>query len=88
MKSSTTVKFIHLLKSFIDDDDDDDDDDDEMSRNEEIDVRHPSAQMDDTENLAKHWPCAVKMHFPGQHIRPSRIYTYVYIYIYEFRYLQ
>ena len=44
--------------------------------------RHPFAQTDDTGNLTKHWPCAVKTHFPGQHIRPGRIYTYVYILIY------
>ena len=53
-----------------------DDDDDEMSRHEGVNFRHPSAQMDDTENLTKHWPCAVKTHFPGQHIRPGRIYMY------------
>ena len=68
------VQLLHFVKIFIDDDDgdDDDDDDDEISRNEEIDFRHPSAQMDDTENLTKHWPCAVKTHFPWQHIRPGR----------------
>ena len=44
------------------------------------------AQMDDTENLRKHWPCAVKTNFPGQHIRPGSIYIYIYIYIYSFFY--
>ena len=54
----------------------------EVSRNEEVNFRHPSAQMDDTENLTNHWPCAVKTCFPGQHIRPGRINKYIYIYIY------
>ena len=76
LKSSTTVKLLYLLKVFIDDDDDDDDVD-EMSRNEELDFRHPSAQMDDMENLTKHWPCAVKTPFPWQHIRPGRIIIYM-----------
>ena len=66
--------------------DDEDDDGDEMSRNEGVIFRHPSAQMDDTENLTKHWPCAVKTHFPGQHIRPGRIYIYIYIYTYTYVY--
>ena len=34
--------------------------------------RHPSGEMDDIPNLIKHWPCAVKTHFPGQHTRPGR----------------
>ena len=40
-----------------DDDNHDDVDDvdlDKMSRHEEVNVHHPSAQMDDTENLTKH----------------------------------
>ena len=45
-----------------------------MSGHEEVNFRHPSAQMDDTENLTKHWPCEVKVHFPRQHIRPGRIH--------------
>ena len=28
--------------------------------------------MDDIPNLIKHWPCAVKTHFPRQHTRPGR----------------
>ena len=28
--------------------------------------RHPSGEMDDIPNLIKHWPCAVKTHFPGR----------------------
>ena len=59
------------------DDDDDDDDVDEMREK----VRHPFAQTNDTGNLTKHWPCAVKTHFPGQHIRPGRIFIFVYIHI-------
>ena len=39
-------------------------------------IRHPFAQLDDTGNLTKHWPCAVKTHFPGQHIRPGRNIIY------------
>ena len=31
--------------------------------------------MDDTENLTKHWPCAVKTHFPGQHTSAGRMVT-------------
>ena len=46
--------------------------------------RHPFAQTNDTGNLTKHWPCAVKTHFPGQHIRPGRVYIYIYIYIYMY----
>ena len=34
--------------------------------------RHPFGEMDDIPNLIKHWPCAVKMNFPGQHTRPGR----------------
>ena len=58
-----------------DDDDDDDDVDDEMREKKN---RHPFAQMNDMGNLTKHWPCAVKTHFPGQHIRPGRINIYIY----------
>ena len=62
----------------VDEDDDGDDVDvdvdvDDMGGNEGVNFRHPSAQIDDTENLTKHWPCPVKRHFPGQHIRPGRI---------------
>ena len=57
-----------------DDDDDDGDDDDEISTTEGVNSRHPSAQMDNTKNLKKHWPCAVKTHFPGQHTLPGRKY--------------
>ena len=53
------------------DDGDDDDDDDEMRET----IRHPFAQTDDMGNLTKHWPYAVKTHFPGQHIRPGRIFS-------------
>jgi len=42
-------------------DDDDDDNVDEMRKK-----RHPFAQTNDTGNLTKHWPCAVKTHLPGQ----------------------
>ena len=35
--------------------------------------RHPSGEMDDVPNLIKHWPCAVKTHFPEQHTRPGRM---------------
>ena len=52
-----------------------------------IDFRHPSAQMDDTQNLTKHSPCAVKAHFPGQHLRHGSIYIYIYIYIYICKYI-
>ena len=52
----------------VDVDDADDDDVDEMREKN----RHPFAQTNDTGNLTKHWPCAVKTHFPGQHIRPGR----------------
>ena len=55
-----------------DDDVHDDDDVDEMNRNEGGFFCHPSHQMEDTENPTKHWRCSVKMHFPGQHIRPGR----------------
>ena len=63
----------HLGFDDNDDEEEEDDDVDEMNGNQGVNVRHPSAQMDDTENLTKHWPCAVKTHFPGQHIRPGRI---------------
>ena len=53
-----------------DDDDDDDDDVDEMRKK-----RHPFAQTNDTGNLTKHWPCAVKTHLPGQ----AAILLYIYI---------
>ena len=57
--------------------DDDDDDDDwkkwlNMTKNEGETFRHPFGQTDDMENLTKHWPCAVKTHFPGQHTRSGR----------------
>ena len=76
LNSPTPVKLLHSLRIFIDyDADDDDDDDDEISRNEGVFFCHPSAHMDDTENLTRHCPCAVKTHSPGQHIRPGRTIT-------------
>ena len=41
--------------------------------------------MEDIPNLIKHWPCAVKTHFPGQQTLffPS-LYIYISIYIYMF----
>ena len=62
------------------DDDADDGDDDDVDKMREKN-RHPFAQTNDTGNLTKHWPCAVKTHFPGQHIRPGCIYIYTYIFI-------
>ena len=56
-------------------DDDADDDVDEMREKK----RHPFAQTNDTGNLTKHWPCAVKTHFPGQHIRPGRIIIFEHV---------
>ena len=53
----------------FDDDDDDGDDDDEEE--EEGNSRQP-LELDDIPNLTRHWPCAVKTHFPGQHTRPGR----------------
>ena len=41
--------------------------------------------MEDIPNLIKHWPCAVKTHFPGQQTLFSPHYIYKYIYIYVFR---
>ena len=38
--------------------------------------------MADIPNLIKHWPCAVKTHFPGQHIRHGRSNIIYIIYIY------
>ena len=73
MGRSTNVVGVDVVDDDADDHDDDDDDDvDEMREN-----RHPLAQTNDTGNLAKHWPCAIKTHFPGQHIRPGR-YTIIY----------
>ena len=69
----------------VDDDADDGDDDDVDEMREKN--RHPFAQTNDTGNLTKHWPCAVKTHFPGQHIRPGCIYIYIYIYIYMYIYI-
>ena len=44
--------------------------------------RHPFGEMDDIPNLIKHWPFAVKTHFPGQHTSPGRIFIYVSMYVF------
>jgi hypothetical protein len=43
---------------------------------EEGKSRHPFGHPDDSPNCIKHWPCAVKTHFLGQHLRPGRSYIY------------
>ena len=54
-----------------------------MATDEGEHFRHPFGQTDDMENLTKHWPCAVKTHFPGQQTRSGRIHIYIYVlYIY------
>jgi len=57
--------------------------DDDEEEEEEGKSRHPFGHPDDIPNCIKHWPCAVKTHFLGQHLRPGRSYIYIYIYIYN-----
>ena len=40
--------------------------------------RQPSCKLADIPKCIEDWPCAVKTHFPGQHIRPGRVYIYIY----------
>ena len=44
--------------------------------------------MADIPNLIKHWPCAVKTHFPGQHTRHGRSNIIIYIYTWRTNWIQ
>ena len=46
--------------------------------------RHPLGQSDDIPKCIKHWLCAVKTHFPGQH---PLSWPYNYVYIYRYMYM-
>ena len=53
-----------------------------MSRNDGVNFRHPFAQMDETENLTKHWPCVVSsQNALSRAAHPTWPYICIYVHV-------